>query len=260
MNDTAERSAVKSLVRGLEILEVLATHPDGLTLSEICRKLDLPKSSAHALLHSLLARDYLMPARRERAYRLGPRLFGLGNAYAHGIDLVGQGQEIVHAVSRRCDETVHLATLQGRDVVYVAKAEGTRTIRMVSAIGKRVPAHGTGVGKMLLSALTCAEIEDLYPPSQPPEQLTPNTITSLPALRAELARTRERGYADEEEESTIGLGCVAAPVYDGGGQMVAAMSISVPLSRFPPDRKQELLGLVLEGARTLSTRLGYVKP
>jgi IclR family KDG regulon transcriptional repressor len=257
MNDTAEHSAVKSLVRGLEMLEVLAAHPDGLTLSELSRTLELPKSSTHALLHSLLDRDYLMTARRDRAYRLGPRLFQLGNAYVHGIDLVGQGQEIVRAISRRCDETVHLATLQGRDVVYVAKAEGTRTIRMVSAIGKRVPAHGTGVGKMMLSALTDDEFAELYPPTQPPEQLTANTITNLLALKEELTRTRERGYALDEEESTVGLGCVAAPVYDAGGQIVAGISISVPLSRFPSERNEELLALVLEGAKTLSTRLGY---
>jgi IclR family transcriptional regulator, KDG regulon repressor len=257
MNDTAERPTVKSLTRGLEILEVLASHPDGLTLSEICRRLGLPKSSAHALLQSLLAHRYLMNGRRDRTYRLGPRLFQLGNAYVHGIDLVGEGQEVVRAISRRCDETVHLATLHGRDVVYVAKEEGTSAVRMVSAIGKRFPAHGTGVGKMLLSALSEEEFAELYPPTQPPEQLTTNTIAALPALRAELAAIRERGYADDDEESTAGLGCVAAPVYDAGGQMVAAMSISVPLSRFPPTRKEELLDLVLEGARMLSERLGY---
>jgi DNA-binding IclR family transcriptional regulator len=258
MNDTAERASVKSLTRGLAILEALAAHPEGLTLSEICRELSLPKSSAHALLHSLLACNYLMNGRRDRTYRLGPRLFHLGNAYVQGIDLVGEGQEVVRAVSRRCDETVHLATLQGRDVVYVAKEEGTSTIRMVSAIGKRVPAHGTGVGKVMLSALAEAELAELYPPAHPPEQLTAKTIASLPALRAELARIRARGYADDDEESTVGLGCVAAPVYDAGGQIVAAMSISVPLSRFPPERKVELLALVLEGARTLSERLGRV--
>jgi IclR family KDG regulon transcriptional repressor len=257
MNGTAERSAVKSLVRRLEMLEALAAHPDGLTLSEICRTLALPKSSTRALLRSLLDRDYLMTARRDRAYRLGPRLFQLGNAYVHGIDLVGQDQEIVRAISRRCDETARLATFQGRDVVCVAKAEGTRAIRMVSAIGKRVPTHGTGVGKMMLSALGDEEFAELYPPSQPPEQLTANTITSLPALKRELARTRDRGYALDEEESTVGLGCVAAPVYGAGGQIVAGISISVPLSRFPSERKEELLALVREGARALSTRLGY---
>ncbi len=258
MNDTVDRAAVKSLTRGLDILETLSAHPDGLTLSEISRALDLPKSSVHALLHNLLARHYLMNGRRDRTYRLGPHLFQLGNTYVHGIDLVAEGQEIVRAVSRRCDETVHLATLEGREVLYVAKEEGTSTIRMVSAIGKRVPAHGTGVGKMMLSALSEAEFAELYPPDRPPEQLTVNTIAHLPALQAELARTRARGYALDDEESTVGLRCVAAPVYGTGGEMVAAMSISMPISRFTPDRQEELLAQVLEGARGLSLRLGHV--
>jgi DNA-binding IclR family transcriptional regulator len=255
--NAAERGAVKSLTRGLDILETLSVHPDGLTLSEICRTLTLPKSSTHALLHGLLDRNYLMSGRRERTYRLGPRLFQLGNAYVHGIDLVAEGQETVSAVSRRCDETVHLATLDGRDVLYVAKEEGTSYVRMVSALGKRVPAHGTGIGKVLLSALSDEELADLYPPGQPPEALTANTIASLPALKAELARTRERGYALDNEESTAGLRCVAAPIYDAAGNTVAAMSISVPVSRWTPARQDELLALALAGARNLSQRLGH---
>ncbi len=259
-NDAAQRGAVKSLVRGLDILETLSAHPDGLTLSEICRTLTLPKSSTHALLHGLLARNYLMNGRRDRTYRLGPRLFQLGNAYVQGIDLVGEGQETVRAVSRRCDETVHLATLEGRDVLYVAKEEGTSYIRMVSALGKRVPAHGTGIGKVLLAALSEEELQTLYPPERPPERLTSTTITRLPELKAELARTRERGYALDNEESTVGLRCVAAPIYDAERQTVAAMSVSVPVSRWSPERQEELLALVRDGARELSQRLGHVTP
>ena len=260
MNDTADRAAVKSLTRGLDILETVSAHPDGLTISEISRALDLPKSSAHALLHNLLARHYLMNGRRDRTYRLGPHLFQLGNTYVHGIDLVAEGQEIVRAVSRRCDETVHLATLEGRKVLYVAKEEGTSYIRMVSALGKRIPAHGTGVGKMLLSSLSEEELSTLYPPERPPETLTANTIARLPALRTELVRTRERGYALDDEESTVGLRCVAAPIYDAAGKTVAAMSISVPVSRWSSERQEELLALALAGARDLSQRLGHVAP
>ncbi|MGH2614698.1 MAG: IclR family transcriptional regulator [Thermomicrobiales bacterium] len=260
MSDTAERGAVKSLTRGLDILETMAAHPDGLTLSEIYRTLDLPKSSTHALLHNLLARNYVMNGRRDRTYRLGARLFQLGNAFVHGIDLVVDGQETVRAVSRRCDETVHLATLEGRDVFYVAKEEGTSYIRMVSALGKRVPAHGTGVGKMLLSSLHEDALTALYPPERPPEQLTAKTIAQLPLLKTELVRTRERGFALDDEESTVGLRCVAAPIYDAGGTMVAAMSISIPVSRWSPERQQELLAFALAGARELSERLGHVVP
>ncbi len=198
-----------------------------------------------------------MDGGRERSYRLGPRLFEMGNAYLRGIDLARDGQDVVRDVARTCDETVHLAILDGSDVLYIAKAEGTSTIRMVSAVGKRFPAHGTGVGKMLLSSLGAEELVERYPPDRPLPCLTARTITDPAALRSELELTRARGYALDHEESTEGLWCVAAPVCDASGAIVAAMSISVPTMRFAPERRQELLELVRQGAQRLSARLGH---
>lgn len=257
MNELASQPVVKSAARGLDVLELLASNPDGLTLSEICAALSLPKSSAHALLGTLLGRAYLMQGRREHTYRLGPRLFEMGNAYLRGIDLVRDGHEVIRAVAAESGETVHLATLDGRDVLYVAKEEGTSAVRMVSAVGRRFPAYGTGVGKMLLSALGEAELGELYPLDRPLESLTATTITDAAVLRAELELTRARGYALDREESTEGLRCVAAPVCDGSGKVVAAMSISVPTMRYAPERQAELLALVRQGAQRLSVRLGH---
>jgi DNA-binding IclR family transcriptional regulator len=250
-------SGVKSAARVLDIFELLVRHRDGMSLSEICAVLDLPKSSGHALLMTLIKRGYLREGRRERTYRLGPALFEIGSAYIAGTDLVGDGQAIVSAVARSCDETVHLAVLDGADVLYVAKEEGTRTIRMVSAVGKRFPAHGTGVGKMLLSVLDDGALAERFPDGIPLTPLTACTITDPRALRAEVAAIRARGYAFDSEESTPGLSCVAAPVYGAAGSMVAAMSIAVPSVRFNPARRDELLALVLSEARRLSTILGF---
>ena len=123
---------------------------------------------------------------------------------------------IVRELARACDETVHLAILTGNEVLYIAKEEGTNTIRMASAMGKRFPAHGTGVGKMLLAALDPAELDQLYPPAEPLAAITPHTITDPQAFRRELAETRRRGYATDLEESTPGLCCVAAPIEGRG--------------------------------------------
>jgi DNA-binding IclR family transcriptional regulator len=248
---------VKSAARVLDLMELLVGHRDGLTLSEICDVQRWPKSSTLALVRTLRDRDFLADGRRERSYRLGPRVVQLSAAYLSGIDLVRDGQEVVHEVSRRCDETVHLATLVGRNVIYVAKEEGTGQVRMVSAIGKTVPAHGTGVGKMLLSALSPEEFDRLIPSDLALERLSDTTITDRNALLAELAATRERGYALDDGESTVGLRCVAAPVYDATGRMVAAMSVSVPSPRMTDERLNELRGLILNGAAELSQRLGW---
>lgn len=250
-------SGVKSAVRVLDIFELLVQHPSGLSLSEICLELDLPKSSGHALLMTLVQRGYLREGRRERTYRLGPALFEIGSAYISSTDLVADGQAIVSEVARTCDETVHLAVLDGTDVLYVVKEEGTRTIRMVSAVGKRFPAYGTGVGKLLLSFQSDADLAERFPDNGALAALTPQTITDPQALRAEFASIRTRGYAYDYEESTPGLCCVAAPVYGATGGVVAGMSISVPSVRFSPARRDELLALLLAQTKRLSMILGF---
>jgi DNA-binding IclR family transcriptional regulator len=255
--DGPAHSGVKSAARVLDIFELLVQHPDGMSLSEICVVLGLPKSSGHALLMTLVKRGYLREGRRERSYRLGPALFEIGSAYISSTDLIGDGQAVVSEAARACDETVHLAVLDGAEVLYVVKEEGTRTVRMVSAVGKRFPAYGTGVGKMLLSALDDAALAERFPDDAPLPALTAKTLTDPRAFRAELAAVRSRGYALDTEESTPGLSCVAAPVYGADGQMVAAMSISVPSVRFTPARRDELLALLQQQTRRLSTILGY---
>lgn len=257
IQDEATHSGVKSAARVLDIFELLVQHPNGLSLSEICGVLELPKSSAHALLMTLVKRGYLRGGRRERTYRLGPALFEIGSAYISSTDLIADGQAIVSEVARASDETVHLAVLDGADVLYVAKEEGTRTIRMVSAVGKRFPAHGTGVGKILLASLDDSALAERFPDGRPLVALTPQTITDPGALRTELEAIRSRGYAFDYEESTPGLSCVAAPVYGAAGRIVAGMSISVPSARFSPARRDELLALLLSQVKRLSAILGF---
>lgn len=253
----APPSGVKSAVRVLDIFELLVQHPNGLSLSEICNVLELPKSSGHALLMTLVHRGYLREGRRERSYRLGPALFEIGSAYISSTDLVADGQAIVSEVAHACDETVHLAVLDGSDVLYVVKEEGTSTIRMVSAVGKRFPAHGTGVGKVLLASLDDDSLAERFPDDVPLPALTAKTITDPRAFRAELAAIRKQGYALDSEESTPGLSCVAAPVYGASGAVVAAMSIAVPNIRSSPARRNELLALLLTHTKRLSEILGF---
>jgi IclR family KDG regulon transcriptional repressor len=257
VNQPDLHAGVKSALRVLDIFELLAQHPEGLSLSEIAAALGIPKSSAHSLIYTLLARHYLREGWHERKYHLGPRLFEIGSGYAASTDLLTDGQEVVRATARACDETVHLAVLDGAEVVYVAKEEGTNTVRIVSAVGRRFPAYGTGAGKMLLSNLPAAELDVLYPPESALPPITEKTITDATAFRRELALTHARGYALDCEESTPGLCCIAAPIYGVDGNMVAAISVSVPTVRFSPVRQQELRALVLANARNLSQILGY---
>lgn len=250
-------SEVKSAARVLDIFSVLVKHPDGLSLTELCDMLKYPKSSTHGLLTTMLQRGYLRHGRRERTYRLGPALFELGSAYIASTNLVSDGWEVVRSTARMCDETVHLAILDGREVLYVAKEEGTNTIRMVSAVGKRFPAYATGVGKMLLANLSDHELAQFFPDGETLPRITPNTICATHLIRQAIAQARHDGYAIDLQESTPGLCCVAAPVYDAHGTICAGMSISVPSMRFTDVRKHDLITLIQTQAHALSVTLGF---
>jgi DNA-binding IclR family transcriptional regulator len=249
-------NAVKSADRALELLELFADHPDGLTLTDVSVRTGWPKSSALALLRTLHGRDFLDVSGADSRYRLGPRVASLGSVYLDNLSLAREGAEVVRSVSRACDETVHLAVLRGTDVLYVAKEEGGGHMRMVSMVGRMIPAHGTGVGKMMIASLPPAEIDRLYPPDTSLPKLTESTVTDRDEFFRVLERIRDQGYAIDRGESTIGVNCIAAPVLGVDGAVTAAMSVSVPDPRFTEDRIPELFATIMGGARRLSARLG----
>jgi DNA-binding IclR family transcriptional regulator len=188
------------------------------------------------------------------------RSYQLGSRYAAQLDLPSEAQQVARSVAETCDETVHVAILEGADVIYIAKVDSTQAVRMVSAAGRRLPAHCTSVGKMLLASLPDEKLTAVLGEDTgdgPLEAMTPASITSREELEKELAEIRERGVAVERQESNPDVNCVAAPVRDAGGSVVAALSISVPTVRWSEERRGELERLAVKGAVELSARLGY---
>jgi IclR family transcriptional regulator, KDG regulon repressor len=252
--------AVPAVSRALDILELFLSD-DSLSASEITERLGLPRTTVHELVTTLVDRSYLsVLAGQPTRYRLGMRLFQLGGVFAEHLDLAREAQEGAQEVAAACDETVHVALLDGTDVVYIAKVDSTHPVRMVSAVGRRLPAHCTGVGKMLLSGLSPEALDARYPPGVQLPAMTPQSITSPRRLRTHLAEVRERGVAYDNCESNAAVNCVAAPVYESGGVMVAAMSISVPTFRWNEEVRQAWTELVRDGAAKLSQRLGQAPP
>jgi DNA-binding IclR family transcriptional regulator len=248
--------AVKSAERTLDLLELLSAQRHGMSLADISHALRIPKSSAFQILRTLEAREYVAWDRATKRFSLDVRVIALGQGYAAGMDVVREGQRIVAELSRQLDETCHLAILDGLDGVYVAKEESSQPMRMVSAVGRRLPAHATGVGKMLLAMLDERALTERLRGVRL-VRLTPQTIVTMPRLREELRATRDRWFAFDAGESTEGLHCVAAPVLDRGGDCVAAISASVPVVRLPAARIPEVLARVCRAARALSRALGY---
>jgi DNA-binding IclR family transcriptional regulator len=246
-----------SVMRALDVLELLLGEADGLPPAVIADRLGLPRSSVHELLFTLQQRACLQPSPRDpRRLQLGVRLFELGSAYASRLDLAVEGRAVAEELARRSHETVHVGVREGQDVLYVAKADSDAPVRMVSAVGRRLPLHLTGVGKALLSAMGDDEVRDLYGDAVELPQMTARSIGSVSELLRQLDAIRRRGLAYDNCESNPFVCCVATTVTDATGQAVAGMSISVPTIRLDDKRRRELSVLVREGADELSVRLG----
>lgn len=249
--------AVPAASRALDILELFLQSPV-LSAADVVNQLGLPRTTVHELLGTLVDRSYLVlvPGQPLR-YRLGVRLFQLGSVFAEQLDMAREAQRVATAVAAACDETVHVAVLEGKDVIYIARVDSTHPVRMVSGVGRRLPAHCTGVGKMLLSDLTTEVFDALYPKQASLATMTSNSISSLSRLQAVLKEIRERGLSFDDAESSEDVHCVAAGVRDHTGAVVAAMSISVPTMRWNESSRESLSTLVRQGASTLSESLGY---
>jgi IclR family transcriptional regulator, KDG regulon repressor len=248
---------VPAVVRALDILELFLSGEDR-SIPEITATLGLPKTTVHELVNTLVTRAYLVPhPDKPHRYRLGLPLFRLGSVFAEQVDLAREGRVVSEQVATSSQETVHVAVLDGTDVLYVAKADSVHAVRLVSAVGRKLPAHCTAVGKMLLASLPAEEFAARYRKGVTLAAMTPRSITSVADLRLHLREVADRGLAYEYCESNEAAACVAAPVRDRSGGVVAAMSISVPTPRWNEQVGAKLGQLVAEGANRLSAQLGY---
>lgn len=251
-------TAVKSADRVLTVLDLLAARGPS-TFSEIVAALGLPNSSAHNLLQTMVRRDYLEFDPDARTYGLGLRLWQVAQAYGGNRDLVTIAKPLMQQVVDVTEETVQLARLDGIENVYLAIAESPHPMKLVSAVGERLMAHATGLGKVLLASRSDEEVRALLR-GVPLPAFTPYTITDPEALLGALAGIRERGYATDDEEYVIGCRCVAMPVRDASGEVVAAMSVSIPTPRHTPAIAERARVTLAAAVEELQHRLGYVAP
>ena len=211
-------------------------HPEW-GVSEVAAAIDVPRSSAHALLSSLVDTGLLQCRARGR-YRLGWRVVELGETLRGTVDVRSCAAPVLERLVEKCGETTHLAVMDRWNVLYVDKILGNHNITVQGArIGTRLDAHSTAVGKVLLAQLEELEVRR-YLAQRPLRRLTPSTTTNPPALLDALAGVRSAGFAVDLGETVSEVHCVAAPVRDDLGSVVAAVSVSVPATRFVQRRPQ----------------------
>jgi DNA-binding IclR family transcriptional regulator len=220
------------LGRALTLLTAFRPGEVELTLAELARRTGLAKSTAHRQLRELESWD--MVERTASGVRLGMRLFELGSLVPRQRGLREAAAPFLTDLFEATHETVHLAILDGVDVVYVQKLDGRGGPKVPSRVGGRMPAHCTGVGKAMLAFAPPERVDAVLAAGL--RRRTPRTVVAPGLLRQELAAIRERGVAVEHEESTVGITCVAAPVLDLEGTVLAAISITGWVSRLDPAR------------------------
>lgn len=257
-NGPSPRTQAKSAGRALDILEELAGEPSGLTFTELLQRLELPKSSLHELLSLLMERSYVIGDQETRRYRLGTRVWEVGQAYVQHRHIVEEARPAMDAVVALINETAQLSVLDGMDNVYLAKVDCSHPLRLQTDVGKRFPAYATGLGKVLLAHVPTHELAARIR-EHPLNALTERTITDPDLLAAELARIRTQGFAVDWEEGMEGLRCIAVPIRDHRG-VVAAMSVSIPVVRATPSQMSTALRLLAKESMSVSRRLGGAEP
>lgn len=244
---------VQSLTRAFDIVEALSREQHGLPLTEIANRLDLPQSTTYRLLSALEERGSVEQAGRSGVYRLGLAFIDLSSLYLNRLELKTEAAPFLQELSQKTGQTVFLATRDRDQIVYIEKFN---SLRKYSIIGQRKPVYATSLGKSLLLGLTDTEIRDV-PAETTFEKLGLKTITDLARLLYEIGISRERGWTFDDEEAESGVRCVAAPVYDYRGHVIAAVSTSWSLASNESIDIPQFAGYVREATRSISIHMGF---
>jgi DNA-binding IclR family transcriptional regulator len=251
--------SVPALDRALTALELLASTKSGLTLPELSRRLDLPKSSMHSLLLTLERRGYLHRNPKTNRYLFGLQLFTLANMALSGIELREKAAPFLRVLMGRTRLTVHLVMLDRNEAVLIDKVEPPNVYKLATWVGKRMDLHCTAVGKALLAHYTEAELDEMVKSRGLPRH-NDNTICSPRKLKEDLARARRLGYSVEDEEDEIGYRCIGAAILDSGGKAIGAVSVSGDTGQISADNLAPIAEQVKQCAASVSSLLGYHSP
>jgi DNA-binding IclR family transcriptional regulator len=251
----SQRFRLPSVDRAMNLLELLASSRSGLTLSELSRKLSIPKSTTYYLVYTLVTRGYVQRT-GSGYYLLGFRFADVASASTAGLNLSALAKPNLRQIAARLNLTALLAVLGGAEAVIIGKVMWARDgdVGGGAWVGRHLDLHCTAQGKALIAHLPDDELDQLLT-GRELAGFTTKTILSLSALKVHLAEVRANGYAVNDEEHALGARAVAAPVVDSWGVVIAAISVRGSTQQISSARLRELGGEMVRAARDLSLQL-----
>ena len=249
------KGSIQVIERMMSLLDVLANTPGPATLKMLSQATGLHPSTAHRIL-AMMTHSRLVERHDASTYALGIRLLELGNIVKSRINIRQVALPFMQQLHDTVDESINLAIRDRDEIIYIERtSSGGSRVRVVYLVGDRAPLHLTSLGKLFLATENVAEVRAYAKRTELPGK-TPHSLTSLAALEKELDKIRRLDLAYDNEEAEIGLRCLAAPIRDDQGTIVAGLSISAPTDRHDPSWAAQIKA----AAAAISSALGYRPP
>ncbi|MDR6497005.1 IclR family KDG regulon transcriptional repressor [Burkholderia ambifaria] len=225
-------------------------------ISELSQQLGMSKTTVHRFLQTLKTLGYVAQEGETDRYRLTIRLFELGSKALESVDLVREADLEMRRIGQLTREAVHLGAFDEDAIIYIHKIDADYGLRMQSRIGRRNPLYSTAIGKVLLAWMSPDEARAVLAGIEF-RKSTAKTLSSADAVMSILPHVRQQGYGEDNEEQEDGLMCLAVPVFDRFGRVIAGLSISFPTMRCGADTKAHYIALLKESGQAISARLGH---
>ncbi|WP_175942709.1 DNA-binding transcriptional regulator KdgR [Burkholderia pyrrocinia] len=253
---TAEKAdSVAAVGKVFTILAALGDRRE-IGISELSQQLGMSKTTVHRFLQTLKTLGYVAQEGETDRYRLTIRLFELGSKALESVDLVREADLEMRRIGQLTREAVHLGAFDEDAIIYIHKIDAEYGLRMQSRIGRRNPLYSTAIGKVLLAWMSPDDARAVLAGIEF-RKSTAKTLSSADAVMSILPHVRQQGYGEDNEEQEDGLMCLAVPVFDRFGRVIAGLSISFPTMRCGADTKAHYIALLTEAGRALSERLGH---
>lgn len=255
MEKSTQPEAVSSVLKVFSILQALGEQKE-IGVSELSQRLMMSKATTYRFLQTMKSMGFVAQEGEADKYKLTLKLFELGAKSLEYVDLIELADKEMRYISEQTNEALHLGSLDENAIIYIHKIDSGYNLRMQSRIGCRNPLYSTAIGKVLLAERDEQFVRDTLEGVEFIKH-TDRTLENVEQLLEELARVRTQHYAEDNEEQEPGLRCIAAPVYDRFGHVIAGLSMSLPTIRFDEQRMGYYVDLLQTAGRNISLQLGY---